>query len=395
MRRVDFDELERVLNSSDSSEMVSALEGPPSPTGRERWDREPIVRTLYAFRHMGMADTIVDLHWMLVYIPAFRQTCGFTGDKVPSRPTLSRVYTQMTEHLDLVEKRIESVQDEIKEYVPDLGKEVAVDSTTVETHANPNRNPTSDPEAGRTKVATAREGKKKVYGYKAHTVVDANYDIPLAMIMTPANISDTKRLKPLVKAVLARGYEPEVVIADRGYDAGDHSRWLHDMGIVPVIHKRRPRSGVHRKRRPDGTYAFYTTDGFPTCECGIVRQYLRTDLRTGRHLYGRIKGCNRGGKLPYPIVAECDVDVWVDPDDDPWLFGGSIRRGSREWLIMYAKRWSVERVFSRWKGSTGCLGRHYFRGRAKIELHTRLQMLAYLEKVLSKLRAAAEMPMAA
>ena len=87
--------------------------------------------------------------------------------------------------------------------------------------------------------------------------------------------------------------------------------------------------------------------------------------------------------------------MWVDPDEDPRLFGGSIRRGSLEWVIMYAKRWSVERVFSRWKGPSGCLGRHYFRGRAKIELHTRLQMLAYLEKVLSKLRAEAEMPRAA
>ena len=49
------------------------------------------------------------------------------------------------------------------------------------------------------------------------------------------------------------------------------------------------------------------------------------------------------------IVAECDVDVWVDPDDDPRLFGGSIRRGSPEWRSKYMKRWSIERVFSRWK----------------------------------------------
>ena len=34
----------------------------------------------------------------------------------------------MTEHLDLVEERIESVQDEIKEYLLDLGKEIAEDS---------------------------------------------------------------------------------------------------------------------------------------------------------------------------------------------------------------------------------------------------------------------------
>ena len=220
------------------------------------------------------------------------------------------------------------------------------------------------------------------------------------MSMTPANTSDTKVFKPLMRAVWVHGYRPEAVMADRGYDAVGHSRWLHQKGVAPVIHKRRPKSGVHRRRRPDGTYAIYTTDGIPTCECGHVRKYLRTDPKTGRHLYGRIEGCNRGGKLPYPIIAECDVDVWVDPDEDPRLFGGTIRRGSRKWLIKYAKRWSVERVFSRWK-EVGHLRRHYFRGRDKIELHTLLQMLAHLVYVLAKLeveaevKAAAEMPMAA
>ena len=162
----------------------------------------------------------------------------------------------------------------------------------------------------------------------------------------------------------------------------------------PVIRKRRPKSGLHRRRRPDGTYAHYTTDGVPTCECGHLREYLRTDPRTDRHLYGRIEGCNRGGKLPFPVVAECDLDVWVDPDEDPWLFGGSIRRGSHEWRTMYPRRWSVERVFSLWKGPTGCLGHHYFRGRATVELHAQLQLLTHLIGVLAELEER-EMPMAA
>jgi len=184
-----------------------------------------------------------------------------------------------------------------------------------------------------------------------------------------------------------------VVIADRGYDKGGRSRWLHRRWVAPVIHKRTFKSRVHRKKRPLNTWAVYSTEGFPLCECGHVRPYIRTDPETGRHLYGRIPGCRRGGSLPLPVPSYCDYDVWVDPDDDPWLFGRKIRRGSREWKRMYRKRWSVERVFVRWK-EDGCLGRHYFRGKKKIELHIQLAILTYLVRGLRKLEKA-EMKLAA
>ena len=401
MDRLDYGLLGFVLDLIDISELVASLSGPPARTGRKPYDREPIVRALVAYHYVAESKMFRAFHSSLAQTPALSQACGFTDGNVPSRPTFSRVHTQLAKRLPYVRRCIKRTLRKIKKHRPDLGKEVAVDSTVVKTYANPNRTPHSDPKAGWAWVKNTEHPKGKwVYGYKAHTVADANYDIPLAMSMTPANVSDTKLFKPLMRVVWADGYRPEVVTADRGYDAGGHSRWLHQKGVAPVIHKRRPKSGVHRRRRPDGTYAIYTTHGIPTCECGHVRPYLRTDPETGRHLYGRIQGCDRGGKLPIPLVAECDHDVWVDPDDDPRLHGGSIRRGSREWLVKYDKRWSVERVFGHWK-DVGYLRHHYFRGRDKIELHTLLQMLAHLVYILAKLEveAAVEaeeaMPMAA
>ena len=65
--------------------------------------------------------------------------------------------------------------------MPGLGDEVAVDSTAVRTHSNPNRKHVSDPYAewGVKNSAKAKEGGKEFFfGFKVHMVADAVYGIP-------------------------------------------------------------------------------------------------------------------------------------------------------------------------------------------------------------------------
>ena len=69
------------------------------------------------------------------------------------------------------------------------------------------------------------------------------------------------------------------------------------------------------------------------------------------------------------------MTFWVNPRENIRLFGGEIRRGSEEWDLVYRKRWSVERVFSRWKVE-GRLNDHRFRQGKTIRLYSMLQMLA-------------------
>ena len=74
-------------------------------------------------------------------------------------------------------------------------------------------------------------------GYKIHLMAVANHDVPLKLMVTTGSESDMNYLVPLVEQMERR---PKVVIADRGYDSRDNNEWLHERGIAPVIHKKKP-----------------------------------------------------------------------------------------------------------------------------------------------------------
>ena len=86
--------------------------------------------------------------------------------------------------------------------------------------------------------------------------------------------------------------------------------------------------------------------------------------------------------------AACGDEAWEDTEQNIRLFGGRIRRGSPEWDAAYHKRWSVERVFSRWK-DPGRLERHKYFGLRRVSAHARLQMLTSLAERLAQVKAAA------
>ena len=152
--------------------------------------------------------------------------------------------------------------------------------------------------------------------------------------------------------------------------------FLHRRGIAPVIHIRRlPNNALF-----DG---IYTVDGAPTCMGGKPMEYVRTDPKTGHHLYRCPAGeCDRKNRIRG--YSTCDDSHWEDPEQNVRLFGVAIRRGSPEWTSKYKKRWSIERVFSRWK-THGRLMNHFFRYRARIHLHIQLQMPALQATILTKL----------
>ena len=320
---------------------------------------------------------------------ALRDACGFT-DSVPSRPTLSRVFGQLTERPELIEGVMGRTVKELRERLPDLGREVAVDSTSVRTNANPNRALVSDPEArrGKKNSARARGGGEWFFGYKVHTVSDANHDVPLTLTVTSGNENDMNNLMAPIEKMARVGIRPEVVIADRGYNSGENSEWLHERGIAPVIHKRKPKSGHHADERGQT----YSERGTPLCECGYERPFLGTNPDTGERVYSLVEGCERGGK--FESFSSCEFPVKVNPESDVRLFGGAIRRDSAEWEKTYHKRWSVERVFSGWK-DRGTLSAHSFRGLSKIRLLALLYALADVSARIAEVKKTDATPMAA
>lgn len=110
-------------------------------------------------------------------LPILEGTCGLDVP-FPVRRTFNRFIRRLADHADLVEDALASVTEGIKDLLPDLGQEVAVDSTALRTHSNPSRKEVSDPEAS-WGVKPSLKSKNKdatewFFGYKRPAVADAN-----------------------------------------------------------------------------------------------------------------------------------------------------------------------------------------------------------------------------
>ena len=170
----------------------------------------------------------------------------------------------------------------------------------VRTHCNPNRTnqygDVSDPEArltfkssDRPKAPSKKAGKyadkDPYFGYKVHMVADAIYDIPLAQIVTPANVNDSPMLPVLMEkaAELYSWWNPKVALADRGYDSLANHKWLDDRGITSIIHIRKPSP---KTKASSGLYSgLYDEKGRPHCVGMVPMEYQETDPKTGHHLF--------------------------------------------------------------------------------------------------------------
>ena len=376
----DHDDVRAVLDAVDFTPLAVAVSNDPI-TGRRPYQRLPIVRAHFAaYLTKPKIDSIVTLHLSIMRDAALREACGFRGP-IPSRSTFSRVFTAMAEHPEIVDRCAAEVVARMQEIVPDLGQDIAADSTPAPSYSNSGRNPKTDPEAswGWHHKTGTKDGGEWVWGYKAHVLADAQRDIPLVLISSTGKDNDTRYLIPLMnKSGAQHELDTKVVIADRGYDSMRNNEFLHRRGIAPVIHIRRlPKNALF-----DG---IYTVDGAPTCMGGKPMEYVRTDPKTGHHQYRCPPGgCDRKGRIQG--YSTCYDSHWEDPEENVRLFGGAIRRGSPEWRSKYRKRWSIERVFSRWK-THGRLRNHFFRDRKTIHLHMQLQMLALQATILTKLMA--------
>ena len=361
----------------------------------DRLENTPLIERLTAYRPVGRRGYSLRALWRAYLCTFFlnlphtnalirelqnnsdlRQLCGF--GELPHRTTFNRFIQRLSRHADLVEKVFVDVTTELATLLPDMGRELAIDSTTIRSHSNYNRKHISDPEASWTAKtsAKARDGDKEwLWGYKLHMVADANYGLPLGCLVTTASRNDSPVLPKLLEytQLLHRWLQPLAVMADRGYDAKSNHQYLCDRNILPIIHIKRKANGALY----DG---IYTEQGVPTCIGRVPMRYIKSDLQKG-HLY-RCVGChlaesNLGG------VRYCDTEYWQDPRENIRLFG-AIRRDGPEWREFYAKRQAIERVFKSLKESRR-LERHCIRGLRQVTLHALMSVLTFQATVLARL----------
>ena len=390
---MDHCELEAVLDCIDTEKLATELSPSATRRGPKGYGRRSVVKSLIAMRWLGI-PSVSALRRALANNPALRRVCEMEAvEALPSVDTIRRVRRQLSKRAEALRERIGETITELKEYLPELGEEVAVDSTGIPSHSNGNREPSSDPEASwrYCRKAGVKGGFEWVYGYGYQTVVDANYGLPLDVKVTTGARNDSPEFIPTMEEFESLNLDTRVVIADRGYDSKDNNKWLHERDIAPVIHIRV--WGDDETHRRDWSSTDFSANGVPLCECGIEREFLRTDDR-GFHVYAaNPKGCPNpilGRKVPLPgEFGLCGREVAIDPERDIRLFGGIIRRGSPEWDAAYAKRIRVEQKFGHWKQSDR-IKDHYLRGIANIEWLALTQTLVDLASELARLRAVAE-----
>ena len=392
-----------LVDVSDIVEKIAPVQGRTSGRGRTALAREPMIKALLAGRIEGY-ETQSKLINQLAKNPALRDACGF-GRALPSRRTFGRVFKQLAEPdtTAMLEDTFDDVINLIRTLLPDLGVDVSVDATTVQSFTR--RKPLSKghprgmcPSAGKyvgcrrpdkclvftdleaslgfKHCSKSPDGKRYVQGYKTITLSCARYDVALATITVTGRSPETRVLKDLFDKAKAKfeWFAPETLIADAAYDAEYNYAFLLDEGVEPVINISDTPGGELR----DG---IYTKDGIPTCMGQVPMEFVVTHPETGNHLYRcRQGGCERLGKIKG--WSTCRDAHWEDPSENPRLFGVKIRRGSPEFWEKYGMRGGIERVFAWWKDSCN-LERHRYRGLANVSLHTLLTALAYEVKRLS------------
>ena len=391
--------LSAILDSLDGRPILDALHQ-YRRTGRKGYSLRPMWRA-YLAKFILKIRYNNQLLERLRGSRKLREVCGF-GEEVPSESTLSRFVSRLADHQDLVEQCLVNVTEELRGLVPavkqregrqdqplpPLGAVVAIDSTLFESYANPNRrtlnHTVSDLDArwGLKNSAKAKDGKKEWgFGYKMHLVSDATHGVPLSFTITPANEGDSTQLPGLVNKALGSypWIEPGAFLADRGYDSLTNHKFLFDLGIIPVIHIRKPTAD-------DGLYdGIYSKEGKPVCIGQESMEYVRTDSKTGAHLFRcRGEGCPLI-TLGTRATTHCDSEVWERPEDNLRVLG-PLPRFTAAWKRLYSQRMSIERIFRSLKHSRGLQG-HCVMGMRKIKLLATLSVLTFQATALARLHA--------
>ena len=126
-----------------------------------------------------------------------------------------------------------------------MGRDVAIDASDMPAYANgqrflskhgPERERYSDPDASwghRSAISTRKGGG--FYGYRGHAAVCATTGLPLAWRGETAREHETLSVTPLLDTLAARGFAPETVALDKGYDNGPIYDACAEHGAVAVF----------------------------------------------------------------------------------------------------------------------------------------------------------------
>ena len=224
-----------ILRSINLDNIEDALAKAYHKTGAGRPPRKPIgiFKALIA-KQVKQIPSDRELYRRLWTDENLRTICDIEDYQKPYHPT------QLTRFRDrLGVKRLEEIMhtmlDELIDKKAVNGKKVVFDATFIKAYSkrdlHDNSRGSSDPEA-----RVGRNGKTYELGYKLHLAVDAKSELPLAVMVAPANDNEKKHAPELFKKALrATRKRMKLLVADSQYSCRSQRMQAADAGVQAVI----------------------------------------------------------------------------------------------------------------------------------------------------------------
>jgi hypothetical protein len=244
-RRTAVGDVSALLDSPELAVLIRELDA-LRWTGRRGYGARALVgaclvKSLYALPTWTRVAALIAEH------PGLQAAIGGS----PSLWACYRFTTKLREHRPLLSDCLDRVAASLRDALPEIGRDVAIDASDMPAFANGQRYVSqggrererfSDPDASwghRSAVSTRKGGG--FYGYKLQAAVCTRTGLPLAWQVESARHHESLYVAPLLDAVRTRGYQPETCAMDRGYD---HNRVMDETrarGCVPIVALRKGR----------------------------------------------------------------------------------------------------------------------------------------------------------
>jgi hypothetical protein len=192
----------------------------PERRGRPRYPDKPLLNALILIP-FGVASEN-ELARKLGELPSLAEDCGFEKGKTPSQPTINRFKHKLgVEGFRKVFKGL--VEKLVGGGVIDGSAEV-VDATPMEAFRSD-----SDAEWG------FKAKNNPFFGYKISVISDFKAELPVEVMISPANQHENSAFKPLVKAAKRRGLKASRICGDAIHDNDATRRFVEALGARAFI----------------------------------------------------------------------------------------------------------------------------------------------------------------
>ena len=198
------DVLRAIFENLQDDALLSKLKAPRR--GRPGHDTRVLWRCFVAAYALGL-PSINATNRRLGDDPAIAAACGITT--IPSKMTFSRFMAKLVRYDDLVENCLVKATDTLSRLLPNMGRVVAVDSTSIKGFSN-SRKP-SDPDC----TLSYSNTQGFWHGYRLTVIVDANYGVSMGCFLTTARDADTQLITPTLGRTrgLLKDFQPRAVLA--------------------------------------------------------------------------------------------------------------------------------------------------------------------------------------